>query len=45
MAPNDASVRAFNHLTDMKHLKAAFFHTGWGPYLQTYCVANSTESA
>lgn len=31
MAPNDASVRAFNRLTDMKHLKAAFFPYGVGP--------------
>jgi hypothetical protein len=30
MAPNDASVRALNRLTDMKHLEAAFFHTGSG---------------
>src|SRR6266566_8980464 len=27
---NDASVRALNHLTNMKHLKAAFFHMGSG---------------
>lgn len=43
IAPNDASVRALNRLTDMKHLKAAFFHTG--PYLQSYCVANSSDGA
>jgi hypothetical protein len=42
-APNDASVRAHNRLTDMEHLKVAFSNTGGNAL--SYCVANSSDRA
>jgi hypothetical protein len=43
-APNDASVRAHNRLTDMEHLKVAFSNTGGWPY-HTAWRTRRTEQA
>jgi hypothetical protein len=43
-APNDASVRAHNRLTDMEHLKVAFSNTGGEPY-HTAWRTRRTEQA
>ena len=43
-APNDASVRAHNRLTDMEHLKVAFSNTGGKPY-HTAWRTRRTEQA